>query len=61
MTEPAESGSRPSDITRLLFKAVKELPEDEQRAIFEYFFERGIGVHQEPFFGQFIREGADPR
>ena len=33
----------PSDITRLLIKAVRELPEDEQAAVFEYFFERGIG------------------
>ncbi len=39
MTEP----SKPSDITRLLYKAVKSLPEDEQAAVFQYFFERGIG------------------
>jgi hypothetical protein len=58
MTESPESGGPPPDITRLLFKAVKALPEDEQQAIFAYFFERGIGVRQPPFFEQFIHEGA---
>ncbi len=58
MTEPSESSSKPSDISRLLFKAVKGLPDDEQRVIFEYFFERGIGIPQPPFFSQFIREEA---
>lgn len=48
MTEPSEPSKRPSDITRLLFKAVKGLPEEEQHAVFEYFFERGIGVPQPP-------------
>ena len=51
-TEPTEPDKKPSDITRLLFKAVKELPEDEQRAVFAYFFERGIGLPQPPFFPQ---------
>jgi hypothetical protein len=58
MTEPSESGGKPSDITRLLFKAVKALPEDEQQAIFAYFLEHGLGVRQPPFFEQFIQEGA---
>ncbi len=58
MAEAAEPGSRPSEITRLLFKAVKTLPEDEQRAVFEYFFERGIGIPQPPFFGRFIQEAV---
>jgi len=57
VTEPSQSGGQPSDITRLLFKAVKALPEDEQQAIFAYFFERGTGVPQPPFFEQFIQEG----
>jgi hypothetical protein len=35
-------------------KAVQGLREEEQRAIFEYFFERGIGLAQPPFFGQFM-------
>ncbi len=61
MTEPAETGSTPSDITRLLLKAVKELPEDEQRAVFEYFFERGIATPQDPRFGRFVAEEADFR
>jgi hypothetical protein len=42
MIEPAEPSRKPNDITRLLYKAVKCLPEDEQAAVFEYFFERGI-------------------
>ena len=58
MTEPSQSGGTPSDISGLLFKAVKTLPEDEQQAIFSYFFERGIGVPQPPFFEQLLHEGA---
>lgn len=58
MTEPPpEPRGKPSDITRLLFKAVKGLPEDEQRAIFEYLFEKGIGKPAHPSSG----EGADSR
>ncbi|MEY2442267.1 MAG: hypothetical protein QOJ46_1693 [bacterium] len=60
MTEPSEPGGKPSDITQLLFKAVKALPDDEQQAIFAYFFERGIGVPQPPFFEQFVHEGLRP-
>jgi hypothetical protein len=64
VTEQPEPGKTPSDITGLLFKAVKGLPEDEQRAVFEYFFERGIASHQAPVFGPVIREagkrGAEP-
>jgi hypothetical protein len=45
LTEPAgpTPTPKPSDITRLLYKAVKSLSEDEQAAVFEYFFERGLG------------------
>lgn len=57
MTESSESGGQPSDITRLLFKAVRALPEDEQQAIFAYFVERGIGASRPPFLEQFIHEG----
>jgi hypothetical protein len=53
-----EPSKTPSEITGLLFKAVKGLPEDEQRAVFEYFFERGAALQQAPFFGPFVREGA---
>jgi hypothetical protein len=60
MTEPSESGGTPGDITRLLFKAVQALPEDEQQAIFAYFFERGIGVPQPSFFEQAIQGGQHP-
>ena len=61
MTESSEPSNRPSEITRLLFKAVKGLPEEEQRAVFEYFFERGIGIPQPPVSGLFIQEGAELR
>ncbi len=61
MTEQSPPSKRPSEITRLLFKAVKGLPEEEQRAVFEYFFERGIGIPQPPFFEQFVREGVELR
>ena len=48
----SEAGKGSSDITGLLFKAVKGLPEEEQRAVFAYFFERGIGLAQPaPFAG----------
>src|SRR4051794_39533488 len=43
MPESSEPRQKPSDITRLLLKAVKSLPEHEQAAVFAYFFERGIG------------------
>ncbi len=56
MPDPTPSAPRPSDITRLLFKAVKTLPEDEQHAVFAYFFERGIGIPQPPFFERFVQE-----
>jgi hypothetical protein len=46
MTEPAEPRRNPSDITRLLYKAVRQLPEEEQAAVFEYFFELGIGAQR---------------
>ncbi len=55
LPQPSPSGGRPSDITRLLFKAVQTLPEDEQHAVFAYFFERGIGVPQPPFFERFVQ------
>lgn len=61
MTDHSEPSKGPSDITTLLFKAVKGLPEEEQRMVFEYFFERGVGIPQPPFVGQFIREGAELR
>jgi hypothetical protein len=58
MTEPSQSGGAPGDISHLLFKAVKTLPEDEQQAIFAYFFERGTGLPQPPFLEQLVHEGA---
>jgi hypothetical protein len=57
VTEPAEPSKTPRDITGLLFKAVKGLEEDEQRAVFEYFLERGIALEQ----AQSPREGAQLR
>lgn len=61
MPQAAEPSRKPSDITRLLFKAVKSLPEEEQHGVFAYFFERGIGIPEPPFFGRFIQEGAELR
>lgn len=58
MSEAAEPSRKPSDITRLLFKAVKGLPEEEQRAVFEYLIERGIGAPRPPFFGRFVHEAG---
>jgi len=57
----ASQPTKTNAITSLLFKAVKGLPEDEQRAVFEYFFEQGIAVAQPPFFGQLFYEGAKLR
>lgn len=52
----AEEPRKPRDITRLVLKAVKRLPEDEQRAVFEYFFEQGIALPQRgPSVGQFVQ------
>ena len=59
LTEPSPPSKRPSEVTRLLFKAVKGLPEEEQRAVFEYFFERGIGIPQPPLFGEFLARGTE--
>jgi hypothetical protein len=56
--DDAESTYKPADITRLLLKAVKALPDDEQRAVFEYFFEKGAAVAQPSFLGQ-LPPGAE--
>lgn len=58
MAEPLETSKRSDHIMSLLFKAVKGLPDEEQRAVYEYFFEKGIASAQFPFFGPFIHEGA---
>ena len=52
----AEEPRKPRDITRLVLKAVNGLPEEEQRAVFEYFFEQGIALPQRgPLsFGHFV-------
>lgn len=42
MTEPSEESKTPSNISHLVFKAMKGLPEDEQRAFLMYFVERGM-------------------
>ena len=56
MPEPSPPAGGPNDITRLLYKAIKMLPEDEQHAVFAYFFERAIGLPQPPFFERFAQE-----
>jgi hypothetical protein len=60
VTEPSDPSATPSDVARLLLKAVNALPEDERAAVLEYFFERGIGMEQPALLGQFLR-GAQPR
>jgi len=49
-----EPDKKASDVTRLVLKAIQALPEDEQRAVLEYFVERGIGGTQSPVLGRFI-------
>ncbi len=61
MTEPAGSSRKPSDIARLLVKAVNGLPDDERRAVFEYFVERGIEIAPGAPFGPAIGAGAELR
>ena len=60
MTDPVEPSST-SDVTRLLFKAVKGLPDEEQRVVFEYFLERGLAGPQPIGFGPTGPEGSDLR
>ena len=59
--EPSDASITSSEITSLLLKAVRGLPDDEQRVVFEHFFEQGIGRARAGAFGPFVREGADPR
>ena len=67
MSQAAEP-ERPPDIAALLFKAAKQLPEDEERALLEYFLERGLGAqtatswtrHVYPRTGLAARAGASP-
>ena len=61
MTEPSRPGTTPADITGLLSKAVKGLPAEEQRVVYEYFFERGVATQQPPFLGSFLREAGQLR
>ena len=58
MAADADPTPKPGDITRLLLKAVRTLPDDEQRAVFEYFFEKGTGAAQSSFFSQ-LPPGAE--
>lgn len=60
MSEAQEPSSRSTDVTRLLTKAVKGLPEAEQRAVFGYFFEQGIGMAQPSFLGRLVQAAAQP-
>lgn len=60
MTEPPDP-TRPSDVTRLLSKAVKQLPEAEQRVIYEYFFEQGMRMSQPTFPGRWGSEATELR
>lgn len=48
---PTQPARTPSEVTRLLYKAVKTLPEDEQAAVVEYFFELGLGPQRPAALG----------
>lgn len=48
MTEPGEGTPRSTSVSQLLLKAVRELQEEEQRVVLEYFLERGIGDPPRP-------------
>lgn len=51
---PAAEPERSGDIARLLFKAAKHLPDEEQHALVEYFLERGLATqpgHSTHVFG----------
>ncbi len=61
MSEAEEPVPKASSVARLLFKAVKGLPEEEQSAVIEFFFARGIGTPQPPLFGHFLHEAAQLR
>ncbi len=52
---PAEPEPRrkPGDVTRLLYKAVQGLPEEEQATVFEYFLELGVGVQRPTGFAPY--------
>ena len=59
--EPAKASQTSSEITSLLLKAVRGLPDEEQRVVFEHFFEQGVGLARSGSFGPFVRQGVDPR
>ncbi len=61
LSEPSEPSNKARDITRLLVKAVNGLPEEERRAVFEYFFERGIGIAPAVPFGHMTAVGPELR
>ena len=51
---PAPEPERSGEIARLLFKAAKQLPDEEQHALVEYFLERGLAAqpgHSTHVFG----------
>ena len=54
----SDTAKTPGEISRLLLKAVKSLPEDEQQTVSAYFFERGIAGAHSPFFAPSMREGG---
>lgn len=47
--DPAQQPETPSNIAHLVFKAMKGLPEDDQRAFLMYFVERGMGNPHPPW------------
>jgi hypothetical protein len=54
----SETGNTPSEVSRLVLKAVKSLPEEEQQAVFAYFLERGLSGAPGPSFAPPMPEGG---
>lgn len=61
MTDDSKPSTRPSDVSRLLLKAVNGLAEDEREVVLAYFFELGLGVRESPFLGPLIHASAEIR
>ncbi len=61
MTEPSDPSKTPKAIAHLLSKAVKELSEEEQNAVLEYFFEQAIGTARPSFVEAQLHGAFAPR
>lgn len=57
--DAAEPSSTQGNVMRLLYKAVKALPEDEQAAVFAYFVGLAVAPRQQAALG-LARAASDP-